>query len=213
MRAVASQETVTVLSAHSAAGRQWRVVVVLGVQEGLWPSLGARGTLLGTEELIEITSGLGEVDKTLSRTAPLLAEERRLFLVACSRARDSLLVTAVDSSSGDTELVRSRFVDDLLRGADDLDVDEVAPVTDDTPRVLALPALVAELRSVVCDPDVAVADPERQQRAAHQLARLAEAGVRGAHPDQWYGTSAPSSDVGCGIRRDGPVPLSRRRSN
>ncbi|BCN45075.1 ATP-dependent helicase [Prescottella equi] len=208
MRAVASQETVTVLSAHSAAGRQWRVVVVLGVQEGLWPSLGARGTLLGTEELIEITSGLGEVDKTLSRTAPLLAEERRLFLVACSRARDSLLVTAVDSSSGDTELVRSRFVDDLLRGADDLDVDEVAPVTDDTPRVLALPALVAELRSVVCDPDVAVADPERQQRAAHQLARLAEAGVRGAHPDQWYGTSAPSSDVGLWDPEDGPVPLS-----
>jgi RecB family exonuclease len=99
-------------------------------------------------------------------------------------------------------------VDDLLRGADDLDVDEVAPVTDDTPRVLALPALVAELRSVVCDPDVAVADPERQQRAAHQLARLAEAGVRGAHPDQWYGTSAPSSDVGLWDPEDGPVPLS-----
>lgn len=207
-RAVAAPDTVTVLSAHSAAGRQWRVVVVVGVQEGLWPSLGARGTLLGTEDLIEITSGIGEVDKTLSRTAPLLAEERRLFLVACSRARDSLLVTAVDSSGGDTELVRSRFVDDLLRGDDDLDVDEVAPVTDDGPRVLALPALVAELRSVVCDPGVAADDPERQRRAAHQLARLAEAGVRGAHPDQWYGTSDPSSDVGLWDPEDGPVPLS-----
>lgn len=208
MRAVASQETVTVLSAHSAAGRQWRVVAVVGVQEGLWPSLGARGTLLGVEELIDITSGIGEVDKTLSRTAPLLAEERRLFLVACSRARDSLLVTAVDSSGGDTESVRSRFVDDLLRGDDDLDVDDVAPVTDEGPRVLALPALVAELRSVVCDPGVATEDPERQQRAAHQLARLAEAGVRGAHPDQWYGTSDPSSDVGLWDPADGPVPLS-----
>ncbi|WP_031937445.1 ATP-dependent helicase [Prescottella defluvii] len=206
-RVVAEQETVTVLSAHSAAGRQWQVVAVVGVQEGLWPSLGARGTLLGTEALIDLTSGVGEIDATLSRTAPLLAEERRLFLVACSRARSSLLVTAVDSSSGDAELVRSRFVDDLLRG--DEDDDEDVPVAlQDTPRVLALPALVAELRSVVCDPDIARSDPQRQQRAAHQLARLAEAGVRGAHPDQWYGTAEPSSDVGLWDPQDGPVPLS-----
>ncbi len=76
-----------------------------------------------------------------------------------------------------------------------------------------LACLVAELRSVVCDPDVAVADPERQQRAAHQLARLAEAGVRGAHPDQWYGTSAPSSDVGLWDRRTDRFRCRRRRSN
>ncbi|MDH6282005.1 superfamily I DNA/RNA helicase/RecB family exonuclease [Prescottella agglutinans] len=208
-RAVAAQETVTILSAHSAAGRQWQVVAVVGVQEGLWPSLGARGTLLGTEELIDVTSGVGEVDPTLSRTAPLLAEERRLFLVACSRARSSLLVTAVDSSSGDTDLVRSRFVDDLL-GAGDTDTDDadVAPLQAENPRVLALPALVAELRSVVCDPDIAESDPERQRRAAHQLARLADAGVRGAHPDQWYGTAEPSSDAALWDPDDGPVPLS-----
>lgn len=207
-RAVAEQETVTVLSAHSAAGRQWQVVAVVGVQEGLWPSLGARGTLLGTEELIDLTSGVGEIDRTLSRTAPLLAEERRLFLVACSRARSSLLVTAVDSSSGDADLVRSRFVDDLLRGDENDDDADVPPVAQDTPRVLALPALVAELRSVVCDPDIAETDPQRQRRAAHQLARLAQAGVRGAHPDQWYGTADPSSDAGLWDPEDGPVPLS-----
>ncbi|QCQ91946.1 ATP-dependent helicase [Rhodococcus sp. SGAir0479] len=211
-RAVAEQETVTILSAHSAAGRQWQVVAVVGVQEGLWPSLGARGTLLGTEELIDLTSGVGHADTvtpgTLSRTAPLLAEERRLFLVACSRARSSLLVTAVDSSSGDNELVRSRFVDDLLGGEDaDAENAEVAP-EQENPRVLALPALVAELRSVVCDPAVAESDPGRQRRAAQQLARLAAAGVRGAHPEHWYGTGEPSSEAALWDPADGPVPLS-----
>lgn len=211
-RAVAKQETVTILSAHSAAGRQWAVVAVAGVQEGLWPSLGARGTLLGTEALIDLTNGVGQADSasaaTLSRTAPLLAEERRLFLVACSRARSSLLVTAVDSSSGDTELVRSRFVDDLI-GAEDSDTDhDELTLREENSRVLALPALVAELRSVVCDPDVAASDPERRRRAAHQLARLADAGVRGAHPDQWYGTAQPSSDAALWDPADGPVPLS-----
>lgn len=213
-RAVAKQDTVTILSAHSAAGRQWAVVAVVGVQEGLWPSLGGRGTLLGTEQLIDLTSGVGQADTltagTLSRTAPLLAEERRLFLVACSRARSSLLVTAVDSSAGDSELVRSRFVDDLL-GVDDTDTDTddvELTLQQENPRVLALPALVAELRSVVCDPTVAETDPQRQRRAAQQLARLADAGVRGAHPDQWYGTAEPSSDAALWNPADGPVPLS-----
>ncbi|MEU5843414.1 ATP-dependent DNA helicase [Rhodococcus sp. NPDC047139] len=199
-RAAAEAEAVTVLSAHSAAGREWEVVVVAGVQEGLWPSLRARGTLLGIEALIDAVSGADGGEETgarLSRTAPLLADERRLFLVACSRARTRLLVTAVDSVGGDSELLRSRFVDELLAGDTD-GIDESEALDERLPeevrtRVLALPALVAELRSVVCDPEVAEEEPERQQRAAQQLARLARAGVRGAHPDDWYGTADPST--------------------
>ena len=195
-RLVAETEAVTVVSAHSAAGREWDVVVVAGVQEGLWPSLRARGTLLGIESLIDAVSGAdgGEhASVRLSRMAPLLADERRLFLVACSRARTHLLVTAVDSVSGDTELARSRFVDELLGGDDPDAVPDSEMPEEVRIRVLALPALVAELRSVVCDPLVAEHEPERQRTAAAQLARLARAGVRGAHPDEWYGTSDPST--------------------
>ncbi|MDV7244660.1 MULTISPECIES: ATP-dependent DNA helicase [Rhodococcus] len=210
---VVPSDAVTVLSAHSAAGREWDVVAVAGVQEGLWPSLRTRGSLLGTEALIDLVSGVSdgtaEAADRLSRTAPLLAEERRLFLVACSRARRSLLVTAVDSAGSDTDLVHSRFVDELLVGADGADVvDAVVPVMDPSTRVLALPALVAELRGVVCDPRVARDDPDRQRRAARQLARLARAGVRGAHPDQWYGTAEPSTAVALWTEEDGPVSLS-----
>lgn len=200
-RASAESEAVTVVSAHSASGREWDVVVVAGVQEGLWPTLRARGTLLGIESLMDAVSGVDGGDDgsaRLSRTAPLLADERRLFLVACTRARRRVLVTAVDSVSGDTELVRSRFVDELL-GTDSAatessqDTDPEIVPDDVRTRVLALPALIAELRSVVCDPFVAEHEPERQQRAAQQLARLARAGVRGAHPSDWYGTADPST--------------------
>ena len=214
-RSVIAPDAVTVVSAHAAAGREWAVVAVAGVQEGLWPSLRARGSLLRTEALIDLINGVSDgsdsAEERLSRTAPLLAEERRLFLVACSRARRRLLVTAVESASGDTDLVPSRFVDELLRG-DQFDdslgeVAVVAPEPGDT-RVLSLPALVAQLRSVVCDPDLAEGDPEKHARAARQLARLAAAGVRGAHPDQWYGTAPPSTVAPLWQPEDGPVALS-----
>ncbi|WP_072687871.1 ATP-dependent helicase [Rhodococcus marinonascens] len=210
---VVQTEAVSVLSAHSAAGREWDVVVVAGVQEGLWPSLRGRGSLLGTEALIDLANGVSDGSEAaadrMSRTAPLLAEERRLFLVACSRARHSLLVTAVESASGETDLVHSRFVDELLARDQNPDGEE-GPVQTEGPatRILALPALVAELRSVICDPDVAESDPARQQRAARQLARLAEAGVRGAHPDQWYGRAEPSTGAALWKEEDGPVSLS-----
>ncbi|MDJ0112482.1 PD-(D/E)XK nuclease family protein, partial [Rhodococcus erythropolis] len=56
--------------------------------------------------------------------------------------------------------------------------------------------------------DIAHFDPEKHSRAARQLARLAAAGVRGAHPDQWYGTAEPSTAAPMWQPEDGPVSLS-----
>ncbi|OAK56677.1 ATP-dependent helicase [Rhodococcoides kyotonense] len=217
--AAAATDAVTVLSAHSAAGREWELVAVPGVQEGLWPGLRARGSLLGTESLVDLTSGIADaaslIDGSLSRTAPLLAEERKLFMVACSRARSILIVSAVDSSTGDADLVRSRFVDELVAGDADeqgsQDADDWSTHAQDkesNERVLALPMLVAELRSVVCDSVVAEQDSAKWHRAAAQLARLADAGVKGAHPDEWFGLADVSTDAPLWTVDDGPVPLS-----
>ncbi|MCP2274717.1 UvrD-like helicase C-terminal domain-containing protein [Nocardia amikacinitolerans] len=181
-------EAVALLSAHAAAGREWDVVAVAGVQEGIWPNPRPRGTLLHTEDLVDLGAGIGLAGEQVSRAAPILAEERRLLLVACSRARRSLLVTAVESVSGERDLVPSRFLAELL-GHDDDTEPGALPVADPG-RALVMHSLVAELRGVVCD---AEADPERRRRAAHQLARLAHAGVRGTHPEEWYGTAELSS--------------------
>ncbi|MGL5856871.1 MAG: ATP-dependent helicase [Angustibacter sp.] len=49
--------TVSVLTPASAAGRQWQVVVVAGVQDGSWPDLRPRGTLLGAQHLADVLAG------------------------------------------------------------------------------------------------------------------------------------------------------------
>ncbi|WP_433711262.1 PD-(D/E)XK nuclease family protein [Nocardia sp. CA-084685] len=184
----AAGNAVALLSAHASAGREWDVVAVAAVQEGIWPNPRPRGTLLQTEDLVDLTAGIIDAGEVVSRAAPIMAEERRLLLVACSRTRRSLLVTAVESVSGERDLVPSRFLAELL-GHDDDSEPGALPVADPG-RALVMHALVAELRGVVCDSE---AEPERRRRAAHQLARLAHAGVPGTHPDQWYGTADLSS--------------------
>ncbi|MBW0008589.1 MAG: ATP-dependent helicase, partial [Pseudonocardiales bacterium] len=175
-------ESVTVLTAHGAAGREWSLVAVPGVQEGSWPDLRLRGSLLGVEHLVDTTAGIESA--TVSRTAPLLAEERRLLLVATSRARHRLLVSAV---RGEDEQP-SRFLTEL-EGADEPMPERPVASRD---RALSLPELVAELRRVCCDPAEVGG---RRRGAAAGLARLARAGVPGAHPDSWYGLGPPSSDA------------------
>ncbi|TCK26451.1 UvrD-like helicase family protein [Pseudonocardia endophytica] len=180
-------DAVELLTAHAARGREWRVVAVPNVQEGLWPDLRLRGSLLGNERLVDLVAGVDEPDGSVSRVAPLLAEERRLFYVACTRAREMLLVSGVQ---GEDEQP-SRFLDEL----DPLpaDASESRPVHHPG-RSLVLSELVGELRRAVCTPDrgepAAVA---RRRRAAVQLSRLAADGVPGAHPDDWYGLAPPSS--------------------
>ncbi|MEV4240557.1 PD-(D/E)XK nuclease family protein [Nocardia sp. NPDC049737] len=199
----APREAVALLSAHASAGREWDVVAVAAVQEGIWPNPRPRGTLLQTEDLVDLTAGIVDAGAVVSRAAPIMAEERRLLLVACSRARRSLLVTAVESVSGERDLVPSRFLAELL-GHDDDSEPGALPVADPG-RALVMHALVAELRGVVCDSE---AELERRRRAAHQLARLAHAGVPGTHPDEWYGTADLSSSRSLWDDDDTAVALS-----
>ncbi|MFJ4652149.1 ATP-dependent helicase [Nocardia sp. NPDC088792] len=197
-------EAVTICSAHAAAGREWDTVAVAAVQEGIWPNLRPRGTLLGVEDLVDVLAGVGGSGERVSRAAPLLAEERRLLLVACSRARRSLLVTAVESVTGDQDLVPSRFLAELDADAADGQPGRIPPPVDPG-RALAMHALIAELRAAACDPE---ALPERRARAARQLARLARAGVRGAHPDDWYGTATLSTADSLWGDEDSAIALS-----
>lgn len=183
---------VTLVSAHGALGGEWEVVVVAGLQEGLWPNTTPRGGVLGTQRLVDVLDGVtGAQDTGVSSRAPLLAEERRLLIAAMGRARSRLLVTAVDSECGDDAMLPSPFHAELARFATDIDAQSAEPVP--APRVLAPAPLVGTLRAVTCAPEGVVDDTVRSCAAA-ELARLAAAGVSGADPAQWYGMTAPSSD-------------------
>lgn len=196
----AAAEQVAVLSAHAALGREWDLVVIAGLQEGLWPNTIPRGGVLGTQRLLDVLDGVTE---TVSMRAPLLAEERRLLVAAMGRARTRLLVTAVDGEAGggDEASIPSSFfaeIAQLSTGAADTALQPVVG-----PRVLSANAVVGRLRGVVCAPQDAVSD-EMRGCAAAQLARLAAAGVAGADPAGWYGMSPVSTTEPMWSRDDDP---------
>ena len=195
---------VTVVSAHAALGREWDVVVIAGLQEGLWPNTTPRGGVLGTQQLVDVLDGI-TIEGGVSSRAPLLAEERRLLIAAMGRARNRLLVTAVDSESGDDSMLPSPFHHELGRLATDTETQIAEPVF--APRVLAPAPLVGRLRALVCAPADAV-DEVARACAAAQLARLASAGVSGADPNQWYGMRPASTDEPLWSGEDHVVRLS-----
>ncbi|THV35624.1 ATP-dependent helicase [Glycomyces buryatensis] len=165
-------DAVTLTTAHAAHGRQWDFCVVAGAQEGAWPNLRPRGSVMGAEALVDLLDGRADVDQV----AQLLDEERRLFYTACTRARRRLLVTAVDSDDAQP----SRFCAELGREAS-------APARGARP--LSLAALVARLRETV-----ATEAHQGREAAAAQLKRLAGANVPGADPATWWGLAELSDD-------------------
>lgn len=190
-------EQVTVLSAHAALGHEWDLVVLAGLQEGLWPNTIPRGGILNTQRLLDELDGLTQ---DASVWAPVLAEERRLLVAALGRARQRVLVTAIDSGTAggaqEAELPSTFFFDIAQLAACDTESAAVQPVS--APRVLSAAAIVGRLRGVVCAPAGAVDDATRACATA-QLARLAKAGVPGADPACWHGLIPVStSDPLCG---------------
>ncbi len=190
-------DAVRLMTAHRSKGLEWRLVVVAGVQEGLWPDLRRRGSLLEADRI-----GRDGLAEPLTPGA-LLAEERRLFYVAATRARERLIVTAVKAPADDGDQP-SRFLTEL--GVEPRDV------TGRPRRPLAVAALVAELRATTVDP---AASDVLRDAAARRLARLAaltdDEGrplVPAAHPHRWWGLNEPTRSEVPLRDRDRPVALS-----
>ncbi|MFF4842042.1 ATP-dependent helicase [Streptomyces collinus] len=190
-------DAVRLMTAHRSKGLEWRLVVVAGVQEGLWPDLRRRGSLLEADRI-----GRDGLAEPLTPGA-LLAEERRLFYVAATRARERLVVTAVKAPADDGDQP-SRFLTEL--GVEPRDV------TGRPRRPLSVAALVAELRATTVDPN---ASDRLREAAARRLARLAaladEDGrplVPSAHPYRWWGMFEPTESKVPLRHRDQPVVLS-----
>ncbi len=191
-------DAVRLLTAHRSKGLEWDLVIVPGVQEGGWPDLRRRSSLLeadALEQAGEAPSLFVDDEAAAAARASALVDERRLFYVAITRARRRLVVTAV-SGGDDAELRPSRFLSEL--GVD------VPLEVETAPRVLSLPALVAELRCVASDPEQS---PTLRQAAVAELAQLAGA-VPAAHPDRWWGLVSWTDRSLPLLPADGTVTLS-----
>ncbi|HSI26566.1 MAG TPA: ATP-dependent DNA helicase [Aeromicrobium sp.] len=180
-------EAVQLMTAHRAKGLEWPLVVVAAVQDGEWPDVRPRGSLLQGDRL--------SADGVLPPRSPwaAVAEERRLFYVACSRAKSRLVVTAVASGSDEGDQP-STFVVELADGLPD---PQSRPH-----RTLSLRGAVARLRRI----GESTTDPAVRDRVAAMLAQLAShrAGSA-AHPDRWWGLAERThADVAV---RDPEAPL------
>jgi superfamily I DNA/RNA helicase/RecB family exonuclease len=188
---------VRVLTAHRAKGLEWELAVVASVQEGSWPDSRRRASLLEPDRLDP--AGLQPPEPVSSR----VAEERRLFYVACTRARSRLVVTAVDGTDGENDQP-SRFLAELGVG--------IQQLASRPRRPLSLPALIGDLRRFSLDPQTT---PALRSAAATRLARLADArsgdgqplAVR-ADPARWWGMRSASDSAGPGESARQPIRLS-----
>jgi superfamily I DNA/RNA helicase/RecB family exonuclease len=178
-------EAVHVLTPAAAAGEEWQVVAVAGLQEETWPDLRLRDSLLGSGALADLEAGRSADGRRAYGPArrAVLDDELRMLAVAVSRASRRLLVTAVL----DEEERPSTFLELL---APDLDPTQTRSV----PPALDLRGLVAELRCAMEEQVSDDGDARRREAAAALLARLADEGVPGADPVSWSGLAPVSTE-------------------
>ena len=174
---------VEILTVHSAKGREWDLVAIAGLQEGTWPNLKQRSSLLGAERLVERQRNPDIPRDQLDVIAAngLMQDEERLFHVALTRAKGSLFITAVQRDDEEP----SQFFEAIEVMVNKTDLEE--PVLTDVPRPITAPALVAELRGQL--------HGENAHEAAAILKALSENGIYVAQTDSWIGSVALSTDV------------------
>ncbi|MCO1340007.1 ATP-dependent DNA helicase [Kocuria polaris] len=179
-------EAVAVLTPAAAVGREWGLVLIPGLQEGIWPNTRLRGELLKTGTLTAIVEDGPEAAAqrdAAARVRAVRADEFRSFAAAASRAREELVCIGVLSADEQPSALLD-FVDPVPDGRE-------RKITE-VPRPRTLAALVAHLRRTMEEAHDG-GDPAEAREAGVVLAHLAHAGVRGAHPDTWWGLVPPTS--------------------
>ncbi|NKX53790.1 ATP-dependent helicase [Arthrobacter sp. E918] len=198
------REAVELMTPASAAGRGWPLVIVAGVQDGVWPNTRLRGELLGSTQYVQVLEHGVEAARRSDPAARLREtryDELRSFATAVSRAERELICVAVQSEDAQP----SPFLDLVDPW---LDPEQPRPATE-VLRPRTLRALAAELRQWA---QQAGQQPAEAAEAAAVLALLAasEVPVPGAHPDQWWGLLPLSSDAPV-VPEGEPVPVSPSR--
>ena len=200
-----SRKAVSLLSAHNTVAAEYDVVVVAGVQEGVWPAPRRRFGLFELELLVDLfdnphMAGLDDVQREAAAMAAAGADERKLAVLAASRARNHIMFTAVDNGE---DLSASQFITELSRAgvprwsAGDASGTSLA----EGHRMFTPSALVSDLRTQL------QTDPSgpHAAAAARVLATLRRAGFSAASARRWY-RSAPVSSTASPIptREKGP---------
>lgn len=195
-----SDDAVLVTTPSGAVGLEFRTVVVAALQEGVWPNLRARGSLLEPQNLLRALHASADgadrdaAERAIDDRKLVLDDELRMFALAVSRARERVVLSAV---ANDDEQ-RSVFFS-LLPA-------ETPLIDSATKPPLSLRGFTGRLRRTLADPRSNRADAAG---AAGSLAELARLGLPGASPDDWHGLE-PISSTGP-LFEGGSIPVSPSR--
>ena len=198
-------EGVAVMTPAGCAGQEWELVVVVGLERDRWPDLRLRDSLTRTGLLVDAVTdrltagvtasgdGAGGSGAVAAARAQVRADERRMLIMALSRATRRLLLTA----TADAEHAPSPFLTEIAQSAGIALTDaDGAPLLSPDTGDLTLRGLVGELRraAVAGNLETATTDERRRgQVAVELLADLARQDVLGADPATWIGAAGPTS--------------------
>lgn len=186
----AQADAVLVCTPSALIGTEFDVVAIAAVQENLWPNLRPRGSLLHAQDLLGDSVGV-EIDFAASRKE-VLDDELRMFALALSRAKQSVILTA--TANDDT--LPSPF---LRRVESVLGVDPEEAQNSERNGLseypLTLRGLVGSLRRALTLSLRRGGSSERSAQLAGALAKLSAAEIPGAAPTDWYGLREPSTSA------------------
>lgn len=181
----AAADSVLVTTPSGVLGLEFDTAVVAGLQDGAWPNLRLRGSLLYPGELVRAATGASS--GTIDTRREVLADELRMFALAVSRASREVILAAVANE----DEAKSVFFSLVPGDPQDVVTAAVAPLT--------LRGLVGRLRRELATKPSA--------DSAASLALLAQAGIPGADPAQWHGL-LEASTTGPLFADDETVPVS-----
>ena len=170
-------ERVSLLTPSALIGERFRVVVLPKLQEGLWPNLKPRTSLLGAMTLDAIQTG--RASSTESAVRDEEQGELRMLHKAVGAASEKLLVSAIDAE----EQQVSSFMRVLLTRIPKTSNEAVRPR-------LTLRGMAGDLRRRLLDSS----DSHERLSLAYALAKLSIEKVPGAHPRDWYGLLGISTE-------------------
>ena len=187
-------DVVEILTVHAAKGREWEIVAVAGLQEGIWPNLRQRGSLLGSERLVDrLRHGdLARKELEMVSASGLVEDERRLLHVAVTRAKSQLIVTAVQKEDDEPSAYFEEVATQVLGNLESNAVTKV-------PRPITPAALVSTLRNQL--------NGEKASVAGSLLKRLDVEGLAAADIVSWAGV-LPISSTAPVVSPDSLVPVS-----
>jgi superfamily I DNA/RNA helicase/RecB family exonuclease len=178
------QQAVQLLTAHSTKGREWRAVFVIDLQEGVWPSTRLRNTLLEVERL-----DVSGYSRSFSRS-DLITEERRLFSVAQSRAKEFLSLSCIKNDYEDKSNP-SQFLYELSNGEP---INEISSAPE---GFISINEVIVQLRKALTDENTS---EDFKKAIAIRINALTNAKdgfsnpiAENLDPSNWWGVDPPKA--------------------